>query len=124
MRPKTRRRIYLMLQAPLFAGLAACATPPPHQAVARAESALVAAEKAGAAEDAAVSLRRSRDELGKAERSMEAESYDEARRAAEAAEVDAHHAMAQARRAEARRSFEELDEATRALQEEIRHDQR
>ena len=55
---------------------------------------------------------------------MEDERYDEARRAAEAAEVDAHHAIAEARRAQARRSFEEIEEATRAVQQEIRHDQR
>jgi hypothetical protein len=83
---------------------------------------LAAAEKAGAAEDAPMSLRKSRDELEKAKKAMQDEEYDQARRAAETAEVDAQHAAAEARRAEAMRSYEELSKSTGALEEEIRHD--
>jgi hypothetical protein len=125
MKAKSRRTASTLLVAPLAIGWAvACATAPPHEAVARAGAAVTAAEKAGAAEDAPLSLRRSRDEVEKAEKAMQEEQYDEARRAAEAAEVDAEHAAAEARRAKATRSHEELAKSVRVLEEEIRHDQR
>jgi hypothetical protein len=103
----------------LFA-LSACASNPPRAAVGRAGAALDAAEKAGAATDAPLALRKSRDQLKEAEEAMREERYPAARRAAEAAEVEAQLALAEATRARAQRELDEISRTVRALEEETR----
>ncbi len=103
--------------------LGACAsTPPPDEALARAEAQIRTARQDGAADAAPLPLRKAEDHLQRAKQAARDERYDEARRHAEKARADAELASAEAEREHMREAVTELEETVRALEGEITHD--
>lgn len=100
-------------------GLAACATTPPDpRMLANAETALLQAEQAGAAEYAPLELRFARERLEAARTQMQAGRGAESRRLADEAEIEAQLALARTQAAQTRA---ELAQRQRAL-ERLRSD--
>ena len=105
------------------AALVGCAsTPPPDESVARAETQVRSARQDGAAQHAALALRRAEDALAGAKQALRDERFIEARRKAETAQVEAELAAALSRRARARQAVEELERTVAALEQEIEYD--
>lgn len=108
-----------------LAGVLGCAsTPPPEDALARAEALIRSARQDGASEHAALALRRAEDALEQARLALRGERHVEARRSAEKAAVDAELASAESRRIRAQLSTAELERTLAALRQEIDHDSR
>ena len=100
--------------------LAACAsTPVPSAQVAVATAAVANAGVAGGTEAAPTEMRLARDKLARANAAMVAKDYDLARSLAEEAEVDAQLAGVKARSSRASRAALEVQDANRALREEM-----
>jgi hypothetical protein len=105
--------------ATVFA-LAACAsTPAPSAQVAVSTAAVASAGVAGGAEAAPTEMRLARDKLARANAAMVAKDYDLARSLAEEAEVDAQLAGVKARSGQATKAAVEVQDASRALREEM-----
>jgi hypothetical protein len=117
--PTALGRPALLLAATL--ALAACAgTPAPNAQVAVSTAALESAGAAGGGEAAPVEMRLARDKLARANLAMAAKDYDEARTLAEEAEVDAQLAGVKARSGQSAKAAAEVQDASRALREEMK----
>jgi hypothetical protein len=100
--------------------LAACAgTPAPNAQVAVSTAALASAGAAGGGEAAPLEMRLARDKLARANLAMAAKDYDIARSLAEEAEVDAQLAGVKARSGLSAKAATEVQDASRALREEM-----
>jgi len=100
--------------------LAACAsTPPPVAQMALANAAVSSAAAAGGVEMAAAEMALSRDKLRRAQTAMDAKEYETALRLSQQAQADAQVAEAKAQAEKARRSAMALQDAGRALREEM-----
>lgn len=120
--PTALGRPALLLAATL--ALAACAsTPPPNSQVAVSTAALASAGAAGGGEAAPLEMRLARDKLARANVAMAAKEYDAARSLAEEAEVDAQLAAAKARSGKSAKAAAEVQDASRALRDEMNRQQ-
>ncbi|HEX7046908.1 MAG TPA: DUF4398 domain-containing protein [Gammaproteobacteria bacterium] len=100
--------------------LAACAsTPPPVASLESARQAVAQAERARAADTAALELSEARDKLAAANNAVKNENMLIAQRLADEARVLAELAFARAERADAQRVNAEIVEGTAILREEI-----
>ena len=100
--------------------LAACAsTPPPDTQIAMSTAAVNSAVSAGAAEAAPEELRAAREKLDLARMQRDAKHYKGAEALAREAAVDARLAESKATAAKSRKSAADLQDANRALAEEI-----
>lgn len=100
--------------------LAACAsTPPPVASLESARQAIAQAERARAADTAALELAQARDKLAAANNAVENENMMAAQRLADESRVLAELAFVRAERADAKRVNEEIIEGTAILREEI-----
>ena len=115
-----RRAATLSGAAAALLVLAACAsTPPPTAQMALANAAVSSAAAAGGVEMAAAEMALSRDKLRRAQTAMDAKDYDTALRMSQQAQADAQLAEAKAQAEKARRSAVALQDAGRALREEM-----
>jgi hypothetical protein len=111
-------RAALLLAATL--ALAACAgTPAPNAQLAVSTAALTSAAAVGGGEAAPLEMRLARDKLARANLAMAAKDYDVARSLAEEAEVDAQLAGVKARSGQSAKAAAEVQDASRALREEM-----
>ncbi len=101
--------------------LTACSSlPPPVEQMAVTKVAVDRASASpNAVEAAPVELQKAREKLDRAQRAMTEKDYVLARRMAEQAEVDARVAESRASSARGERALKEVQESSRALQEEI-----
>ena len=114
---RLRRSLPLVLSVLL---LAACAgMPPPTAQMALASAAVNSAVAAGAVEMAPAEMALSREKLRRAQTAMAAEDHATALRLSQQAQADAQLAEAKAEAEKARRSAQALQEAGRALREEM-----
>lgn len=118
MEAKTRRAWML---AALAAAIAGCASvPPPREQMAVGRKAV---ERASGTPEvvalAPVEIDRARAKIAAAERAMERHEYVEARRLADEAEADARAAEARAAVIKNERALAEVNQALRALREEL-----
>lgn len=114
------RRAWPALAAGLSILIGACAsTPAPTEQVAVATAAVANAVSAGGGEWAPAEMSSARDKLARANVAMVAKDNDRARELAEQAQVDAQLAGAKARAAKARKAADEVQDAGRALREEM-----
>lgn len=108
------------LAGTLVAALGGCAsTPPPTAELAAAESALLDAERARAADFAPVELGFARDKLAAAQAASEAREHARARVSAAQALVDAELALAKSRAAQARAEVQRRSAENTALRREL-----
>ena len=101
--------------------LAACATtlPPPAEQMAVSSAALAHAEGAGSAELAPAEMALARDKMERARQAMTRKDHGVALALAQQAELDAQLAEAKAESIRAARSAAALQEASRALRDEM-----
>ena len=100
--------------------LGACAsTPAPTDQLAVSTAAVASAGVAGGAEAAPLEMRTARDKLARANTAMADKDYEAARTLAEEAEVDAQLAGVKARAGQSAKAAVEVQDASRALREEI-----
>ncbi len=100
--------------------LAACATtPPPTEQMAVANAALAHAVSAGSTDLAPGETALARDKLARATKAMASKDYDAALALSQQVQVDAQLAEARAESARAGKSARELQDASRALREEM-----
>ena len=100
--------------------LAACAsTPPPTAQMALATAAVASATAAGGVEMAPAEMALSREKLRRAQTALDAKDHDTALLLSQQAQADAQLAQAKAEAEKARRSALALQEAGRALREEM-----
>jgi len=100
--------------------LAACAsTPPPTAQMALANAALAHAAGSGSAELAPGEMALARDKMARANQAMATKDYDTALRLSQQVQLDAQVAEARAESARAGKSATALQEASRALAEEM-----
>jgi Domain of unknown function (DUF4398) len=100
--------------------LAACAsTPPPLEEMAVANAALAHAAGAGSTEGAPAEMALARDKMNRANRAMTAKDHDTALTLAQQVLVDAQLAEAKTEAGKARKSAQALQDASRALREEM-----
>lgn len=100
--------------------LAGCAsTPAPTAQLAVSTAAVSSAGVAGGAEAAPLEMRTARDKLARANAAMADKDYDAARSLAEEAEVDAQLAGVKARAGQSAKAATEVQDASRALREEM-----
>lgn len=100
--------------------LAACAsTPPPTAQMALATAAVTSAAAAGGVEMAPAEMALSREKLRRAQTAMDAKDHDTALLLSQQAQADAQLAQVKAEAEKARRSALALQEAGRALREEM-----
>ncbi len=99
---------------------AGCATqgPIPTQQLTMARTLVEQADKADAQRYAPADLQRAHDELSSAEKAVNDQKYDDARRYAENAQVDADLASARASSGEAQRAAREVDRTIDTLKQE------
>ena len=99
---------------------AGCATQGsrPTEEMARAQTLIEQADKAGAQRYAAADLQRAHDQLNNADKANAERKYDEARRYAESAAADADVAQARAAAGEADRAAHEVSQSNRTLRQE------
>jgi hypothetical protein len=115
----SRTALTAAVGAPLL-WLAACAsTPPPTEQMAVADVTLAHAAAAGAAELAPAEMGLARDKMARANQAMLAKDYDTALTLSQQVQVDAQLAEARAEAARAHQSAMALQEASRALHEEM-----
>jgi septal ring factor EnvC (AmiA/AmiB activator) len=122
--PSTIRRLTRPGAAALLAAaglaLAACATPPPPtEQLAVSQAAVTHAVGAGAPELAPAELSLARDKLGRAQAAVVAKNFDVALALAQEAQLDAQLAEAKAESTKARKAADALQDASRALRQEI-----
>ena len=99
--------------------LAACATTEPPEREMGAARAMVSQARPVAAADAPQQLAEAQLKLGRAEAAMKTKHYDEARNLARQAEADAKLALSVAENVRAQRTATEMQDANRALRQEI-----
>jgi hypothetical protein len=100
--------------------MTACAsTPPPTEQMAVANAALADAVSAGSPELASAEMTTAREKMARANQAMATKDHDLALSLAQQAQVDAQLAVAKAQSVKARKSVEALQEASRALREEM-----
>lgn len=117
--PANWRRVISMTAASSLM-LAACAsTPPPREQMAVAEAAVANASSAGAQQWAPSELRVAQDKLVRAQSALAAKDYARATTLATEADIDARLASAAAAAAKAKKAADEVQEADRALREEM-----
>ena len=121
--PDKNRRGPLALFAMVCTGsllAVACASvPPPTDDVAVSTAAVAHAVGAGAPALAPEEMRNAREKLERANAAMTAKDYTGARLFAQQAQVDAQLAESRAESAKARKAADEVQEASRALREEM-----
>ncbi len=112
---------WVSLSLLLAGSLTACSTlPAPVEQMAVSKAAVDRATSSpNAVEAAPVELQRAREKLDRAQRAMTEKDYVLALRMAEQAEVDARVAESRASSARGERALKEVQESSRALQEEI-----
>jgi Domain of unknown function (DUF4398) len=109
-----------ILAAAVTLVMAACAsTPPPTAQLAVSTAAVSSAGNAGGGEAAPAEMRMARDKLARANAAITAKDYDTARSLAQEAEVDAQLASVKARSGPASKAAAEVQDASRALREEM-----
>ena len=110
-------RIAILIAAALLAG---CATQPerPTQEMARAQTLIDQAEKAGAQRYAAVQLEQARAKLDEAQTADRKGRHDEAQQRATEAAADAELAVALADSGEAQRAATEIQQSVQTLRDE------
>ncbi len=100
--------------------MAGCASiPPPIEQMAVSKSALASAVSAGGSEYASVEMRSAQEKMERANRAMDKEDYENARRLAEEAQVDARLAEKKAHSAKAQKAASVMQDDIRVLREEI-----
>ena len=116
---RSPRRVQAVLAAALLV-LAACAsTPPPTAQMALASAAVTSAAAAGGVEMAPAEMALAREKMRRAQTAMDAKDHETALRLSQQAQADAQLAQAKAEAEKARRSALALQEAGRALREEM-----
>jgi septal ring factor EnvC (AmiA/AmiB activator) len=119
-RPIFLRRAALLAGTAAMALLGACAsTPPPTDQMAVSTAALAHAASAGSAELAPIETSMARDKLARARNAIANNDNDLALDLAQQAQVDAQLAESKAESIKARKSAEAVQEANRALREEL-----
>jgi len=108
-----------LLLATILAQAACAGTPAPNAQVAVSTAALASAGAAGGGEAAPLEMRLARDKLARANLAMASKDYDAARSLAEEAEVDAQLAGVKARPGQSAKVATEVQDASRALREEM-----
>jgi len=108
-----------LIGAVLALGACATAAPPPTSQMAVTNAALAHAVGAGSVELAPVEMAMARDKMSRANLALAADKNDEALALAQQAQLDAQLAEAKAEAAKARKSAVALQEANRALREEM-----
>lgn len=104
----------------LALALTACAsTPAPTEQLAVSTAAVADATSAGAAVWAPTELGSARDKLQRANTAMTAKDYDSARTLAKEAQADAQLADAKVSAGKARKAADEVQDASRALRDEM-----
>lgn len=112
-------RVRLALAAAV-ALLAACgSTPPPTSEIALSESALRAAELAGARQHAPIELRAAEATKARLDEALADEDYDRARRLAEQARAEAELAKAKAESEKSRLALDEVEDGIRQMRREV-----
>lgn len=110
----------LLLALAIAASLSACATtPPPTEQIAVSTAAVSHAAAAGSGQGAPNELALARDKLRRANVALAAQDNETALRLAQQAHVDALVAESMTEAAKARKSAQEVQEASRALREEM-----
>ena len=100
--------------------VAGCASiPPPTEQMAVSKSAIANAVSAGGSEYASVEMRAAQDKMDRANRAMDKEDYENARRLAEEAQVDARLAEKKAQSAKAQKAASVTQDDIRVLREEM-----
>lgn len=100
--------------------IAGCASiPPPTEQMAVSKSALGNAVSAGGSEYAPVEMRTAQEKMGRANRAMDKEDYENARWLAEEAQADARLAEKKAQSAKAQKAVSVMQDDIRVLREEI-----
>ena len=103
--------------AVVVAGCAGIA--PPTEQMAVSKSAIANAVSAGGSEYAALEMRAAQEKMDRANRAMNKEDYENARRLAEEAQVDARLAEKKAQSAKAQKAASVTQDDIRVLREEI-----
>lgn len=98
--------------------LAGCAGNPPTEQFAVTNTVVKAATDAGAAQYAPVEMKSAQDKLVQAEKLMQDERYDDARRIAEEAEWDARVAERKTRAVKAQKTLEDSQNGVQQIREE------
>ena len=100
--------------------VAGCASvPPPTEQMAVSKSAIANAVSAGGAEYAPVEMRAAQEKMDRANRAMQKEEFQDARRLAEAAQADARLAEKKADSAKAQKAASVTQDDIRVLREEM-----
>jgi Domain of unknown function (DUF4398) len=109
------------LLAVITFGLGACATPPPapNEQLAVSAAAIQNAATAGAAQFAPAELALARDKMARATQAAAADEPVRAMALAQQAQADANLARAKAEAAKSKKAADAVDEADRALREEM-----
>ncbi len=107
--------------AAIVLGLGACASapPPPNEQMAVSAAAIQNAAAAGATEFAPAELALARDKMNRATQAATADEPVRAMALAQQAQADAKLAQAKAEAAKSKKASDALDEAARALREEM-----
>ena len=117
--PQSLRRLRL---AALTLGsallLAGCAGNPPTEQFAVSQSAVNSAVSAGGPEYAAVEMKAAQDKLSQADKAMQDQRYEEAKRLAEQAEWDARVAERKSQAAKAEKAVRDAQQGIEELREE------
>jgi hypothetical protein len=100
--------------------VAGCASvPPPTEQIAVSRSAIANAISAGGAEYAPVEIKTAQEKMDRANRAMQKEDYEDARRLAEEAQADARLAEKKAQSAKAQKAASVTQDDIRVLREEM-----
>ncbi|HLD66453.1 MAG TPA: DUF4398 domain-containing protein [Pseudomonas sp.] len=98
--------------------LAGCAGNPPSEQLAVSQSAVNSAVSAGGPEYAAVEMKSAQDKLNQAERALQDQRYEEAKRLAEQAEWDARVAERKSQAAKAEKAVQDAKLGVEELRQE------
>ena len=111
----------LAVLAAVVMGLAVvgCAGAPPREDLARAETSVESARRAGATADSPVELRRAQEKLDAARAAIKDKEYEKAERLAKEASVDADLAQQKAITARSQKSLAEVRQSINLLRQEI-----
>ena len=115
----THRAVPLALAAAVALATACGSTPPPSSEIALTDSALQAAELAGAREHAPIELRAAEATKAKLDEAMAEEDYDRALRLAERARTEAELAKAKAESERSRLALDEVETGIRQMRQEV-----
>ena len=114
-----RTTLTTTLGATLLALMACASTPPPVEELAVANAALAQAVAAGSVEMAPAEMAMAREKMTRANLAMTTKDHDTARALAQQATLDAQLAAAKTESMKARKSVQAVQEAERALREEM-----